>query len=66
MPFVADNVDHNTCTIDGLNIFHGMGIMAAITPVVKKDLIVPRRDVSKEEVLNFGTIDISLPAENKI
>ena len=37
-----------------------MGIKTAITPVVKKDLIVPRRDISKEEVLNFGTIDISL------
>ena len=32
--------------------------MAAITPVVEKNSIVPRRDVSKEEVLNFGTIDI--------
>ena len=34
--------------------------MTAITPVVKKELIVPRRDVPKEEVLNFGTIDRSL------
>lgn len=33
LQFVADNVDHNACTIDGLNTFHGMGIMAAITPV---------------------------------
>lgn len=53
LQFVADNVDHNACTIDGLNTFHGMGIMAAITPVVKKDFQVPRRDVSKEEVLNL-------------
>lgn len=60
LKFVADNVDHNACTIDGLNTFHGMGIMAAITPVVKKDFQVPRRDVSKEEVLNIGTIDVSL------
>lgn len=37
-----------------------MGIMAAITPVVKKDFQVPRRDVSKDEVLNIGTIDVSL------
>lgn len=60
LQFVADNVDHNACTIDGLNTFHGMGIMAAITPVVKKDFQVPRRDVSKDEVLNIGTIDVSL------
>ena len=32
--------------------------MAAITPVVEKKSIVTRRDVSKEEVVTFGTIDI--------
>ena len=30
--FVADNVDHNLNAIDGLNIFHGMGMIACITP----------------------------------
>ena len=25
--FVADNVDHNDCTLDGKGIFHGMGII---------------------------------------
>ena len=29
--FVADNVDHNTATLDGLRTFHGMGVMAVIT-----------------------------------
>jgi len=29
--FVADNVDHNVRTLDGNNIFHGMGIIAATT-----------------------------------
>ena len=32
--------------------------MSAITPVVEKKSIVTRRDVSKEEVVNIGTIDI--------
>ena len=27
--FVADNVDHNICTVDGLGTFHGMGIISA-------------------------------------
>jgi len=27
--FIADNVDHNVCTLDGLHTFHGMGIIAA-------------------------------------
>jgi len=32
--FVADNVDHNIRTLDGLNTFHGMGIISAtILPV---------------------------------
>lgn len=30
--FVADNVDHNILTLDGKGSFHGMGIIAAITP----------------------------------
>ena len=30
--FSADNVDHNIRTLDGLNTFHGMGIIAMITP----------------------------------
>lgn len=30
--FVADNVDHNSATLDGHNTFHGMGIIAVTTP----------------------------------
>ena len=29
--FVADNNDHNTCTVNGDNTMHGMGIIAADT-----------------------------------
>jgi len=28
----ADNVDHNICTIDGFDTFHGMGIISMTTP----------------------------------
>jgi len=27
--YVADNIDHNVCTIDGYNTFHGMGMITA-------------------------------------
>ena len=27
--FVADNMDHNIRTLDGLGTFHGMGVIAA-------------------------------------
>lgn len=30
--FIAYNVDHNICTLDGNETFHGMGIVAGITP----------------------------------
>ena len=28
----ADNVDHNLATLDGKGTFHGMGIIASVTP----------------------------------
>ncbi|XP_060603948.1 uncharacterized protein LOC132756825 [Ruditapes philippinarum] len=37
MQFVADNVDHNSCTLDGHNTFHGMDIISCKTPKNSKD-----------------------------
>ncbi|VDI26391.1 Hypothetical predicted protein [Mytilus galloprovincialis] len=34
LQYVADNVDHNLCTVDGNNTFHGMGIISCITPAI--------------------------------
>jgi len=60
MQYSADNVDHNTRTLDGTGTFHGMGIIATITPSCKSSRIVPYRTklVSKEELCAKGTIDI--------
>jgi hypothetical protein len=45
--YVADNADHNLCTLDGKGTFHGMGIIAAITPASKKEnFFNERRKVS--------------------
>ncbi len=45
--YVADNADHNLCTLDGKGTFHGMGIIATITPCFKKtNYIVPRKKVN--------------------
>ncbi|KAK3101781.1 hypothetical protein FSP39_006288 [Pinctada imbricata] len=30
--YVADNIDHNVRTLDGLGTFHGMGMLSGITP----------------------------------
>ena len=45
---VADNADHNLCTLDGKGTFHGMAIIAAITPQAKRTYpIVPRVKMNK-------------------
>ena len=58
MQFVAGNVDHNTCTIDGKGTFHGMGIIATITPGIKACKPVPRVYVTKDKIINAGRIPI--------
>ena len=32
LQFMADNIDHNTQTLDGLNTFHNMWMIKAVTP----------------------------------
>ncbi|EFX81166.1 hypothetical protein DAPPUDRAFT_102733 [Daphnia pulex] len=57
--YVADNADHNLCTLDGKGTFHGMGIIATITPCFKKtNYIVPRKKVTIDEILQCGEIKI--------
>ncbi|CAC5398049.1 unnamed protein product [Mytilus coruscus] len=56
--FVADNVDHNTRIIDGLNTFHGMGIIAGITPGTKRTQPIPRIAFSSDEIKALAKIEI--------
>ena len=56
--YVADNVDHNIRTLDGHNTFHGMGIIATVTPGTFGTMPVPRRSVSAEEIASAGRIEI--------
>ena len=35
LEFGADNIDHNTQTLDGLKTFHGIGMIKAVTPGIK-------------------------------
>ena len=57
--YAADNVDHNVRTIDGHNTFHGMGMIAAITPgtAVQKQPI-PRAKVTFADVALIGKVQI--------
>ena len=56
--FSADNVDHNTCTLDGLSTFHGMGMIASITQgqVIRRE--IPREKVSDKELITKSQIPI--------
>jgi hypothetical protein len=56
--FVADNVDHNICTIDGHNTFHGMGIIASVTPGNLSCKLIPRINVTSEDIKQVGKICI--------
>jgi len=48
--YIADNVDPNTRTLDGAVTFHGMGIIATITPGTRTTRLVPKKAVTKEEI----------------
>ena len=56
--YVADNVDHNIRTLDGNDTFHGMGIIASVTPGTKHSQLVPRRKVNSDDLCTTGRIQI--------
>ena len=56
--YAADNVDHNTRTLDGHNTFHGMGMIAVVTPGTKFSRNVARRKVTSEEISATGKVEI--------
>ena len=47
--FVADNVEHNTCTLNGGNKMHGMKIIAAVTKGKFTKIDVQRKLISNED-----------------
>ena len=47
---IADNVDHNLRTLDGYNTFHGMGIIATVTPKTDVCKLIPRMKVTAEDI----------------
>lgn len=55
--YAVDNVDHNVCSIDGNNTFHGMGI-ATVTPAVQNRNLIPRHRVTSENIAAVGSVRI--------
>ena len=56
--YSADNVDHNSRTLDGTGTFHGMGIIASITPGTRATVVISKRKVTEEEIAKVGRIVI--------
>ena len=56
--YAADNVDHNVRTLDGKNTFHGMGIIAAFTPKIKTNAQIKKINVSPEDIVFKGRINL--------
>ena len=56
--YVADNVDHNIRTLDGNNTFHGMGMIATVTPGVRSSIRIPRTKVSLSDLTSVGRVPI--------
>lgn len=52
--FIADNIDHNLCTLDGRNTIHAMGMIAAVTPGKYGSFKLPRKKVTDAEILEIG------------
>ncbi|KAK3104785.1 hypothetical protein FSP39_010049 [Pinctada imbricata] len=56
--FVADNVDHDLHTLDGYDTFHGMGMIATVTPGSVTSVPIERKSVSFEEIKSYAKVDI--------
>ena len=56
--FAADNVDHNIITLDGKGTFHGMGMIAALTPGLITNLTIPRRQSAELNIVDHTKIEI--------
>ena len=54
-------MDHNTRTIDGLNTFHGMGMIATVTSRTEARRTVPGITVTQEDVAVVGRSRLSNP-----
>ncbi len=56
--YSADNVGHNIRTLDGNNTFHGMGIIAMVTPATSVSHTIPKVKVDSKEIARTGHINI--------
>ena len=51
-------MDHKVRTLDGSNMFHGMGMIAVVTPAIKCSKPVPRVKVTFKDIAMVGRVPI--------
>ena len=56
--YAADNVDHNSRTLDGHNTFHGMGMIVVITPENQCTKPIPRVKGTCKDVAIVGRVPL--------
>ena len=63
--YAADNVDHNSRTLDGHNTFHGTGMIDFITPENQCTKPIPRVKVTYKDVAIVGRVPIHFHKEER-
>ena len=58
MQYIADHVDHNLVTVDGAGTFHGMGIIAAVTPGTQAKKQIFKANVTAADIDAVGRSNI--------
>eukprot|EP00794_Sanderia_malayensis_P017156 gene17156-18878_t len=62
--YVADNV--NLRTIDGHNTFHGMGMIATVTPGTSRMNRIPRKKFNGQDIVLAGNVRILPPSQPRM
>ena len=64
--YVADNVDHNIRTLDGNDTFHGMGMIAIVTPGTKNNNQILRVKVTPQDIAAVGRVPVYYHREDSV
>ena len=61
----ADIIDHNICTLEGHDTFHGMGMIFVITPKTSLGQSIPRAKVTSLDVAAVGRVQVHFHKEKR-
>ncbi len=66
MQYVADNADHNVRTLDGKDTFHGMGMIAVVTPGTKNSNQILRVKITSKDIAAVGRVPVYYYREDRV